>query len=77
MKPKGLAIIIGKAKGDDEEEESSESSPEVESGDEKDYAELAFDAAKEDDKEAFTKSLLGAIRACIAKHEDEGYDDEE
>lgn len=72
MKPHGLAIVIGPAKGkgappDDDEEEGSDEE-EAGEGSEQEFAEVAFDALKDDDKESFTKALIGTIKACVKNY---------
>lgn len=66
----GLAIVIGgkpKEKAEPEEDDG---------GEEREYASVAFDALKDDDKEAFTDALIGAVKACVKKAMKDDYAEE-
>lgn len=78
---KGLLLLGGgKSKGeaapemgDDETEESEDSS----GGVEEDYAREAYAAVKSGDEQGFVDSFLGAVRACSAKAKSGDYEDNE
>lgn len=73
MKPKGMK---GGMKSDNEEKDSEKDS-EDEGKSEDEYAGLAFDALKDDDKDAFVEAFKGAVRACVEKDDAGEYDEEE
>lgn len=61
----GLLALIGKPKGDDEDE-GEEDAPESSGGggDEKTLLGDAFDALKDGDRKGFIRSMKAAIDAC-------------
>lgn len=67
---KSLAIVIGKAKKGSEPPESSEDmggEEESEGGEAREAADLAFDAVKNGDKEAFYEALKSFHASCGAE----------
>lgn len=67
---KGLSIILGlgKPKGTPKDDSSSEGAPSSASMPAADdFYSLAFDALKDDDKEAFKEALKGAVEDCMGE----------
>lgn len=66
-------LMLGKPKGGHGEPEGDEPA----GGPEADYAREAFSALKDDDEDGFVQAFLGAVRACKAKAETGGYEDDD
>lgn len=71
----GLAIVIGPAKSKDKAEPDDETEDDGEDL-AADYATEAWDAAKDNDREAFDAAIKGMAR-CYAKNEDDADDMED
>lgn len=66
---KGLAIVLGKPKEEDDEEDGPASEPADEST-QREYAKLALEAARDGDVDSFARALRGFVRNCSHESED-------